>query len=84
MVILPPADLKAVPDKTAKDIDAEIALFRSAVETVRQDMQDLSTRLSTQLRPEELALFDVYLMMLEDAALGNEVVKVIKTGQWVH
>jgi len=36
------------------------------------------------LRPEERALFDVYLMMLEDAALGNEVVKVIKTGQWAQ
>lgn len=39
---------------------------------------------ATQLRKEERALFDVYLMMLDDNALGNEVRKVIKTGQWAQ
>jgi signal transduction protein with GAF and PtsI domain len=36
------------------------------------------------LRPEERALFDVYLMMLDDASLGSEVTTVIKTGQWAQ
>ncbi len=84
VVVLPPADLGAVPDKNVKDIDAELALFRRALTSVRQDMQSLSARLSTQLRPEELALFDVYQMMLDDAALGNEVTDVIKRGQWAQ
>ncbi|RHW22187.1 phosphoenolpyruvate--protein phosphotransferase [Pseudomonas jilinensis] len=84
VVILPPADLNAVPDKPAVDIDAELALFRTALESVRRDMQALSSKLASQLRPEELALFDVYLMMLDDAALGNEVVAIIRTGQWAQ
>ncbi|KRP63186.1 phosphoenolpyruvate--protein phosphotransferase [Pseudomonas trivialis] len=84
VVMLPPADLDVVPDKTVKDIDAEIKLFKTALEGVRADMRNLSTKLATQLRPEERALFDVYQMMLDDASLGNEVKTVIKTGQWAQ
>lgn len=84
VVVLPPADLEVVPDRLVSDIDAELKLFNDALEGVRGDMRNLSERMATQLRPEERALFDVYLMMLEDAALGNEVVKVIKTGQWAQ
>jgi phosphotransferase system, enzyme I, PtsP len=84
VVVLPPADLEVVPDKAIDDIDAELALFNSALEGVRADMRNLSTKMASQLRPEERALFDVYLMMLEDAALGNEVVNVIRTGQWAQ
>ncbi|AXA65260.1 MULTISPECIES: phosphoenolpyruvate--protein phosphotransferase [Pseudomonas] len=84
VVVLPPADLEVVPDKTVTDIDAELQLFRTAIEGVRADMKALSKRLSTQLRKEEQALFDVYLMMLDDAALGNEVTTIIKSGQWAQ
>ncbi|WP_417661505.1 phosphoenolpyruvate--protein phosphotransferase [Pseudomonas sp.] len=84
LVVLPPADLEVVPDKTIENIDAELALFNTALEGVRADMRALSAKMATQLRPEECALFDVYLMMLEDASLGNEVVKVIQTGQWAQ
>eukprot|EP01132_Coremiostelium_polycephalum_P013933 gene13933-16949_t len=58
VVMLPPADLDVVPDKTVTDIDAEIILFKTALEGVRNDMRTLSTKLATQLRPEERALFD--------------------------
>lgn len=84
VVVLPPADLDVVPDKTVDDIAAELTLFNTALEGVRGDMRALSAKMASQLRPEERALFDVYLMMLEDAALGNEVVKVIRTGQWAQ
>ncbi|MFL1515776.1 phosphoenolpyruvate--protein phosphotransferase [Pseudomonas prosekii] len=84
VVMLPPADLDVVPDKNITDIDAELALFKTAIEGVRADMRALSAKLATQLRPEERALFDVYLMMLDDAALGSEVTTVIKTGQWAQ
>ncbi|GLK87412.1 phosphoenolpyruvate--protein phosphotransferase [Pseudomonas turukhanskensis] len=84
VVVLPPADLEVVPDKTVTDIAAELLLFNQALERVRADMRALSAKLATQLRPEERALFDVYLMMLDDAALGGEVTTVIKTGQWAQ
>lgn len=84
LVMLPPADLEVVPDKTVTDITAELKLFQTALEGVRSDMRTLSAKLATQLRPEERALFDVYLMMLDDASLGSEVTNVIKTGQWAQ
>ncbi|VXC96065.1 fused PTS enzyme: PEP-protein phosphotransferase (enzyme I); GAF domain containing protein [Pseudomonas sp. 8Z] len=84
VVVLPPADLNVVPDRNVDDIDAELALFDKALGWVREDMQELSEKLATQLRKEERALFDVYLMMLDDAALGNEVRTVIRTGQWAQ
>ncbi|AMB84119.1 phosphoenolpyruvate--protein phosphotransferase [Pseudomonas agarici] len=84
VVMLPPADLDVVPDKAISDIDAELALFKTAIEGVRSDMRTLSAKLATQLRPEERALFDVYLMMLDDASLGSEVTNIIKTGQWAQ
>jgi phosphotransferase system enzyme I (PtsP) len=84
VVMLPPADLDVVPDKSVRDIKAELALFQTALEGVRNDMRTLSAKLATQLRPEERALFDVYLMMLDDASLGSEVTNVIKTGQWAQ
>lgn len=84
VVVLPPADLNVVPDRSVDDIAAELELFDKALGWVREDMQELSEKLATQLRKEERALFDVYLMMLDDAALGNEVRKVIKSGQWAQ
>jgi phosphotransferase system enzyme I (PtsP) len=84
VVVLPPADLEVVPDRTVTDIQAEMDLFDTALEGVRNDMRTLSAKLATQLRPEERALFDVYLMMLDDASLGSEVRNVIKTGQWAQ
>ncbi len=84
VVVLPPADLDVVPDKSVSDIDAELALFQSALESVRADMRMLSDKLANQMRREERALFDVYLMMLEDSALGGEVAAVIRTGQWAQ
>jgi phosphotransferase system enzyme I (PtsP) len=84
VVVLPPADLEVVPDKVVDDIELELKLFSNALEGVRDDMRRLSAKLATQLRKEERALFDVYLMMLDDAALGGEVTKVIRTGQWAQ
>ncbi|TRX72890.1 phosphoenolpyruvate--protein phosphotransferase [Pseudomonas mangiferae] len=84
VVVLPPADLEVVPDRGVDDIEAEVARFRQALEAVRTDMRDLSSRLASQLRPEERALFDVYLMMLDDDSIGLEVKRVIRSGQWAQ
>ena len=86
VVVLPPADLDVVPDKSIEksEIEAELALFDSALQAVRADMRALSERLANQMRKEERALFDVYLMMLDDSALGGEVTRLIRTGQWAQ
>ncbi len=84
VVVLPIADLDVVPDKAVTDIAAQLELFALALESVRADIRSLSTRLSEQLRPQERALFDVYLMMLENTALAGDVMQVIRTGQWAQ
>ena len=84
VVILPQAELEVVPDRKATDIEAELELFRHALEGVRSDLISLAAKLESQLRPQERALFDVYLMMLDDDALAGEVCRVIESGQWAQ
>lgn len=84
VVMLPPADLEAVPERRGESIAEELALFDNALEGVREDMRQLAAKLARQLRKEEQALFDVYQMMLDDNALAGEVRKVIRTGQWAQ
>ncbi len=84
VVVYPPADLDAVPEKPTEDIDRELELFRSAVEAVREDIHRVAGRLASQLRPEEQALFDVYLRILGDEALPGEVANKIREGTWAQ
>ncbi|MDX1757546.1 MAG: phosphoenolpyruvate--protein phosphotransferase [Marinobacter sp.] len=84
VVVYPAADLDAVPEKQAEDIEQELALFGGAVTAVREDIERVARRLASQLRPEEQALFEVYLRMLGDNALPGEVVNCIKQGMWAQ
>src|SRR5699024_9130463 len=84
VVVLPVADLDVVPDKTITDISGQLELFALALESVRADIRKLSARLASQLRSQERALFDVYLMMLEHTALAGDVIQVIRSGQWAQ
>ena len=82
VVIYPAADLGSVPDKLADDVDVEIERFETALIAVRRDIRTVGQKLSNDLRPEEMALFDVYLNMLDDKALGAEVITKIRQGAW--
>lgn len=84
VVIFPPADLSHIPNRRARDIDQEIEFFNSCLESVRTDMKDIHNRLAGHVAEEERQLFDVYLHMLDDDALGNEVVERIKLGNWAQ
>ncbi|RDH42400.1 phosphoenolpyruvate--protein phosphotransferase [Zooshikella ganghwensis] len=84
VAVLPPAFLNGVPDQTCEDIDAELAHFQHALESVRDDLRRTSSKLADHIRPEEQALFDVYLRMLDDNALGAEVSDLIRQGQWAQ
>ncbi|MDH7944123.1 phosphoenolpyruvate--protein phosphotransferase [Pseudohongiella sp. SYSU M77423] len=82
VVVFPHADLSLIPSRVAEDIDAELAAFADALNRVRTDIKALSDSVGQQLRPEERDLFDVYLRMLDDDALGREVNDLISGGQW--
>ncbi|WP_110692701.1 phosphoenolpyruvate--protein phosphotransferase [Salinicola halophyticus] len=82
VVIAPPADLDSVPDLIPTDPDAEVTRLHAALAHVREDIRKAGARLASRISTQELALFDVYQQMLGDAALGNEVEKRIREGQW--
>ncbi|MCK5894630.1 MAG: phosphoenolpyruvate--protein phosphotransferase [Endozoicomonadaceae bacterium] len=83
VVLVPPANLSVVPEQKAEDIEAELTLFHHALESVRKDMRTTAEKLS-DLHPEEQALFDVYLRMLDDKSLSANVCKLINEGSWAQ
>jgi phosphotransferase system enzyme I (PtsP) len=83
-VLSPAADLSGVVDKEAESVDDEITRFDLALEAAREEIRILGEKLSSELRPEEMALFDVYLNMLDDHALGAEVKVRIRDGNWAQ
>ena len=84
VVVQPAASLEAVPEKEAEDTMLELMVFDRAVNSVRNDIQRISDQFAESLPPEELALFDVYLHMLDDNALPGDIRKHIRDGQWAQ
>ncbi|MFZ5592699.1 MAG: phosphoenolpyruvate--protein phosphotransferase [Pseudomonadota bacterium] len=84
MVVYPPADLDAVPDRkvNADNIETEVATFMAAVMAVQTDIQALSERLNPVLRAEDRALFDAYRLMLGSDSLVDKTVERIRQGSW--
>lgn len=76
-VIYPAADLSGVQIVTADNVEVELGYFNTALCRVRRELQQLSDQLQHRLREEERALFDVYIGMLTDNALGGEIVNRI-------
>jgi phosphotransferase system enzyme I (PtsP) len=74
-------DLATVPERYSENSQAEIDVFRTALKAVKRDMRNLGGGLQTKLNSEELALFDVYIRMLDDNSLGGEVIQAITAGQ---
>ncbi len=84
VTVFAPADLSVIPKRQCSDIKAEIQFFNDCLQAVRIDISELKMKIKGQLRPEERELFDAYLHMLSDQALGNEVVAKIKEGNWAQ
>ncbi|MAT92581.1 MAG: phosphoenolpyruvate--protein phosphotransferase [Halioglobus sp.] len=84
VVVTPGADLYTVPSRQAADRRKEVRAFRDALQNVREDIQVVADNLGGELSSEDHALFDVYLNILDDSALGAEVVARIKGGEWAQ
>jgi phosphotransferase system, enzyme I, PtsP len=82
MVVYPPQNLDAIPDRRPADIEAEVDGFNEAVAAVQDDLRDYSNRLSGSLPAEDLALFDALLLMLESDSLVGKTVERIREGNW--
>lgn len=81
VVIYPPADLDAVPNRKTEDIEGEMLAFKNAVEATKQELLNLKTRVA-QLPSEDQVLFDAYLLMLESKTLIQKTISRIKEGFW--
>ena len=82
LVMYPPADIDAIPDRFVDDVDNEVKIFDAAVEAVVQDITKLSERLKSVLPEEDRALFDVYLLMLNSQAMSGITRDRIREGNW--
>ena len=75
--------LEAIPDRPADDIEDEVHIFNFALESVRTDITSLSCQLSQDgLPPEDVAIFDAYLLMLDSKTLIGSTIDKIKSGNW--
>ena len=84
VVVSPEADLYAVPQRATGDRRGELRAFKKALRAVRSDIEAVASQLGDQLNPEDHALFDAYLQILDDATIGAEVASRIKAGEWAQ
>ncbi len=84
VVIYPKADLDAVPERPVTNIVEEIEHFRLALQATRDDMRRLGERLAEALPPEEHAVFEVYLKILDNDELIQAIEAEIESGVWAQ
>jgi len=86
VVVFPPADLDAVPDKELAEGDAEeeIKVFESGLLAAKEEIHSLQQRAKNTLSEAEQALFDAYSRILDSRTFMNEVVDEVKKGQWAQ
>ena len=84
VVVSPVADLYTVPRQQSADRRGELQAFKRALAQVRIDIEAVAESLRDKLSPEDLALFDVYLGILDDSTIGGEVARLIKGGEWAQ
>ena len=86
LVVYPPANLDAVPDNaiTKDEVESHINAFMQAVTRVDDEFKTLSQRMKGIISNEELALFDVFALMLKSDLLIDTVIERIKEGQWAQ
>lgn len=82
VVIYPPANLDAIPDRQTSDIEEEVAVFRAALEAARNDIRLLEQRLGNSLAAEDRALFNAYTLMLSSPSLEDQTIERIRAGNW--
>ncbi|MDH5425484.1 MAG: phosphoenolpyruvate--protein phosphotransferase [Gammaproteobacteria bacterium] len=86
MVVFPPASLQSVPDSriSENEVDEQISSFRQAVSNVENEFKELSRRMQGSITAGELALFDVFGLMLKSDSLIDTIIKRITAGQWAQ
>jgi phosphotransferase system enzyme I (PtsP) len=81
-VVYPMANLEAIPDRPAEDIEAEVEQFCAAVASVERDMRMMSARMVDSLSVEDIALFDALVLMLRSDNMLDCTIDGIRAGNW--
>ena len=63
-----------------RDTDAELKVLEDALTKTISDIEQIKERASATLAPEELAIFDAHLMMVQDPEYKDQIVNMIKDG----
>ncbi|MFV2059707.1 MAG: phosphoenolpyruvate--protein phosphotransferase [Gammaproteobacteria bacterium] len=84
VVLFNTTDIMKIPDRPVDNPEDDIELFLSAVNTVKQDISDLSQRLEHVIPAEDRALFDAYNLMLSSDTMIDATVDRIKSGNWAE
>ena len=82
VVVYPPADLDAVPDRRTDDPQVEEDAFRNALQAVAADLDRLAVRTQANLSAQDLAIFDAWRLMLESDTLVDGTLERIRAGNW--
>ena len=78
----PLAELDAVANRTPDDAAREEASFRRAVRETQEELRASADRMQGRLSDETRAIFDVYILILGQDDLVEEVVARIRLGNW--
>jgi len=84
VVIFNNTDIMKIPNRPVDNPDEDIELFLTAVNTVKQDITDLSKRLEHVIPAEDRALFDAYNLMLSSETMIDATIERIKKGNWAE
>jgi len=82
VVVYPPADLEAVPDRQGMSPAAEEKSFREALAAVAREVEHFAKRAGKGMRPEDRAIFDAWRLMLESDTLIDGTLEAIRAGNW--
>ena len=83
-IVLPSAlaDLDAVANRASDDLAREEASFRRAVRETQQELRASASRMEGRLSDETRAIFDVYILILGQEDLVEDIVARIHSGNW--
>ena len=72
-VLEPRMDLSSIKKKKARNPEREMERFRGAVERGIEQVNVVKTRMNQLISKEEMAIFDVYRLILEDPAIIQQI-----------
>jgi phosphotransferase system enzyme I (PtsI) len=76
-VLAPEDESVVVRDITPADVPHELQRYEQALVATRQQIRDLQQRMTASLGKESAEIFEAHLLMLEDRAIYDEIVRML-------